>query len=347
MKRLKRLLFLFPILFSASCYGFGTTDDITPTKEDDKTTPTAEVKKYTITWVVNGVSSTTTVDEGKMPEYSGTPTKESTNEYSYTFSGWEPSLVAATKDTTYTAKFTESKRKYKITFVVDGASTEKQFEYGETPSYGDNDPEKEGYDFVRWEPSIVSVTKDETYTAVFEEKPDETIAKYYCWSRNGVGTTIVYTLTNSVSKYNVKAFVSKNLKQGTQNIYTFSNAQDSIISNENTITVGSGNYASTFNRNSSGDVYGEFETTKYYAYKYNNEIWYTKTNTFQANAPVHTYVYDTQNRMLSFTEYTPYATSSGTDKTLQFSSNGGYVYLNRIASGESDAFLPIIDSYTS
>jgi hypothetical protein len=87
----------------------------------------------------------------------------------------------------------------------------------------------------------------------------------------------------------------------------------------------------------------------YYAFKYNNtnEIWYTKTNIFVANEPVHTYVYDTQNKVLSFTEYTPYAQSDGVDQTLRFtSSNGGYVYLSRIKSGDNDAIFPVIDSYT-
>ena len=66
---------------------------------------------YTITWVnYDGTTlATTQVAEGEMPEYTGaTPVREADSEYTYTFAGWEPEVVAATDDATYTATYDET-----------------------------------------------------------------------------------------------------------------------------------------------------------------------------------------------------------------------------------------------
>ena len=49
----------------------------------------------------------TLVPEGTMPSYTGsTPTKPADDEYTYSFNGWSPTIVAATADADYTAQFT-------------------------------------------------------------------------------------------------------------------------------------------------------------------------------------------------------------------------------------------------
>ena len=46
------------------------------------------------------------VKNGQTPQYTGeTPTRPYDEQYSYTFSGWSPQIVAATADATYTAQF--------------------------------------------------------------------------------------------------------------------------------------------------------------------------------------------------------------------------------------------------
>ena len=92
----------------------GWTPDIGPAVKSTtyKATFTAEPKSglsYTITFVNWDGSNLQTLDitEGDMPQYTGaTPTKPSDSQYSYTFSGWTPQIVAATADATYTATFT-------------------------------------------------------------------------------------------------------------------------------------------------------------------------------------------------------------------------------------------------
>lgn len=70
-------------------------------------TYSATVNKYTITWK-NGdiVLKTDTLEYGAEPSYKGgTPVKEATSEYTYTFSGWSPAISSVKGNATYTATF--------------------------------------------------------------------------------------------------------------------------------------------------------------------------------------------------------------------------------------------------
>lgn len=109
---------------------------------------------YTITW--NNYDGTpllqTEVTHGQKPTYTGeTPTKDKTQEFTYTFSDWNPKIVVATEDTTYTAQFIETKNRYTVTFnsnegsEVENITKEYGSEIGKLPI-----PTFEGYDFVGW-----------------------------------------------------------------------------------------------------------------------------------------------------------------------------------------------------
>ena len=111
--------------------------------------------------------------------YIETPTKESTVQYTYTYSGWSlteggsassSALTNVTEDRTVYVAFTSAVRKYTITYYDDDGVTvlaTKSVDYGSTPSYV---PSKTGYSFVGWQPEIVSVTGDASYVAQWEEK---------------------------------------------------------------------------------------------------------------------------------------------------------------------------------
>ena len=73
--------------------------------------------KYTITWLDSDDSliDTTEVNYGDMPTHSN-PSKASTSQYEYTFSGWSPTLTSVVGDATYKANYNETVRKYTYTY---------------------------------------------------------------------------------------------------------------------------------------------------------------------------------------------------------------------------------------
>ena len=67
-----------------------------------------EKQKYTITFVNwdNTKLQEISVEEGTMPKYTGaTPVRPEDDDYTYTFTGWNPEIVVASKDATYTAVY--------------------------------------------------------------------------------------------------------------------------------------------------------------------------------------------------------------------------------------------------
>jgi hypothetical protein len=113
------------------------------------------------------------VEYGKMPSYAGeTPTKAATAQYTYTFDGWEPALTEVNGEQSYTAKFTETPRKYTITWQNDDGTTidTTEVKYGELPNH--EVPEKAAdagntYTFSGWSPALSVVTGDATYKATY------------------------------------------------------------------------------------------------------------------------------------------------------------------------------------
>ena len=105
------------------------------------------------------------------------PTKESTAEYSYAFTGWSPDIADATVtgDIDYTAVFSENKNKYAVTFVDEDESILKaavEYDYGTLPGAIDvpTVEDKNGKKFAGWEPGLATVTKEVTYKAVYTDK---------------------------------------------------------------------------------------------------------------------------------------------------------------------------------
>ena len=131
------------------------------------------INRYTITWLNDDGSEIdkTEVEYGQVPTHAD-PTKEATAEFTYTFAGWNPSVVAATSAATYTATYTATRNRYTITWLNDdGSEIDKtEVEYGQVPTHAN--PTKEAtaeltYTFAGWTPEVVAVTGTATYTATY------------------------------------------------------------------------------------------------------------------------------------------------------------------------------------
>jgi len=103
-----------------------------------------------------------------------TPSKPSTVQYNYTFSGWTPTIsYTATADAVYTAEYTETVRQYTITFKDENGTVLQSTEvaYGTVPT-APADPTKAStaeftYTFKDWGETVSAVTGEKTYTAVY------------------------------------------------------------------------------------------------------------------------------------------------------------------------------------
>lgn len=166
-------------LYSSTTYNYG--DSITaitePTKIGhtfagwDETIPaiategtlevnaTFTVNTYTITYVVDGVSTEVQYLYGANVVPAQAPTKRG-----YTFTGWdyeEPQTMPA-QNLVLTAQFTVNS--YTITWIVDGVT-----KYVDTYNYGDNvtvrpNETKTGYSFSGWDTQVPAIMDDNNYT---------------------------------------------------------------------------------------------------------------------------------------------------------------------------------------
>lgn len=171
-------------------------------------TLTARWKKatYTINWdinadgVINDYDIVTTVEHGEIPSLPPfhVPTKDSTAEYSYTFTNsWLPALKPADGDATYTAQYDAVRRKYTVKFLnYDGTELQvSEVEYGSLPIYNGKTPVKiddkqYDYTFVGWLPQIEKVTGNATYIANFSESIKKFTVVWLNWDGSVLETDI-------------------------------------------------------------------------------------------------------------------------------------------------------------
>ena len=132
---------------------------------------------FTITWKNDddSVIDTTSVEYGTVPTHADA-TKAATAEYTYSFAGWTPEVVAVTGEATYKAMFNATKNSYTITWLNDDDSVidTTTVEYGTIPTHANASKAATAeytYSFAGWMPEIVVVTGEVTYKATFTAIP--------------------------------------------------------------------------------------------------------------------------------------------------------------------------------
>jgi len=126
----------------------------------------------------NSVIATQTYHYGETVVPPANPTRPSDNTYSYTFSGWNPTVVTpVVGDATYTATYTQSYINYTLTVLASPPTGGNVTGGSNTFHYGDNAylaaTANTGYTFSQWNDGntnptrTVIVTGNATYTATF------------------------------------------------------------------------------------------------------------------------------------------------------------------------------------
>ena len=207
-----------------------------------KATFTSTTNEYTVTFMNGEVElQSGLVAYGETPAYEGaTPTKEASEEYTYTFAGWDAELATVTGDATYTATFTANKRSYTITWLNDDESVigTTEVEYGTMPTHADAAKAATAqytYTFTGWTPALAEVTSDATYKAQFSS----TVNEYTITFMNGEtvlqSTSVAYGETPA---YNGETLTKE---ADAQYSYTFAGWDAEIVA-----VTGNATYTATF-----------------------------------------------------------------------------------------------------
>ena len=138
-------------------------------------------KSYTITWINYDneiLKIDTDIKEGVTPSYDGeTPTRSNDDTYSYTFTGWTPTIEVVSKDITYTATYKAEPLPicYHVEFVnyngsllyeVDVLEGEEAIYVGDAPKRPSDDDYT--YEFIGWDKDLLSIEADTVATATYK-----------------------------------------------------------------------------------------------------------------------------------------------------------------------------------
>ena len=262
MKKIINIISIFVACFAflfviASCdnttnntdNGKQETSNVTPTNPDNpddpcKTDPTNPDNPdnpgtddnvfYTITFkdYDGTVLQTSSVKKGETPAYNkSNPSRENDDNYSYTFSGWQPTLTKVSEDAVYTATYTSQSLPYSVTINLDGgtsSATKLQFRTDKiSKDMLPFDVKKSGYAFRGYELNGVKVY-DENGNAINSYQPSDNMI-FKAIYEEAITLTIYYTLYNSktgqlIEKYETKPIDLGNISE--TNTYKFNTYVD-------------------------------------------------------------------------------------------------------------------------
>ncbi len=160
--------------------GWNGLNDTTKLTANRTFTAAWEANTYTITFDVDGVTTTDPYEYNALINKPVDPQKEG-----YEFAGWEPSIPDNMPAENITVTATWTVNSYDVTWNVDGVETTESVEYG-AAIVAPADPEKEGYTFEGWSPSVPSTMPagEQTFTAQWAVNP-YTVSYYVYEPANG------------------------------------------------------------------------------------------------------------------------------------------------------------------
>ena len=169
---------------------------------------------YTIRFVNwNGVQigDAQSVPAGDEPIVPTNPTKASDGLHSYSFKEWNPAVVAATEDATYTATYEVGPRGYTVLWKNGETTleTDENVPYGTVPEYNSATPAKAGFTFIGWSPAVAAVTGNATYTAQFME--NRTISTAQTLTTNTEVSTITVETSGALTINDQVTLTAENL----------------------------------------------------------------------------------------------------------------------------------------
>ena len=132
-------------------------------------------RSYVITWQDDegNVFDTTVAEYGSVPSHKD-PVKKETDEFIYSFKGWNRDFKAVAGPETYIARFDKTRRSYEITWKNDDGSVidVTKAEYGTVPEHAKAEKKETAeytYEFAGWDKEVAAVTGAAEYTAKFTE----------------------------------------------------------------------------------------------------------------------------------------------------------------------------------
>ena len=210
------------------------------------------LNKYTVTWKNydgSTLETDTDVEYGTMPQYNGeTPTKPTSGDESYNFTGWTPNVGSVTGNVEYTATFASSTATFTVTWKNGNAVLEIDtgVVYGAAPSYDGVNPTKEAqgdtiYTFDGWNDgtqsygltdTLPAVHGNVTFTAVFAESAREYSAVFSDNIGGSVTVSQASGTTYSLAKPGYKLHDSSTATAGTFDFdaqtYTFASGDATV-----------------------------------------------------------------------------------------------------------------------
>ncbi len=159
-------------------------EDLTVTANFTRTT-----NKYTYTFYKEDgitVVKSEKVEYGSEIVEPAAPLKAKTQEFTYTFTGWDKEVpLSITEDIVFKATYTSTKNKYTVTFVDYNGTTLKtqEVEYGMSAT-APSEPNRTGRTFIGWDKSFLEVKDDIIVNAEY------TINKYTITFESNGGSTV-------------------------------------------------------------------------------------------------------------------------------------------------------------